>query len=455
MMSYDYQVAVIGGGSAGLSVAAGAAGVGLRVALIEDHNMGGDCLNAGCVPSKAFIQAARSGRYTAQTAMTYVNESIARIAQHDSVERFTSLGVEVILGQGALVGPHTVQIADRQLTARFIVLATGSKPSIPPLPGLAAVDYLTNETFFKLDGLPRSVVVLGAGPIGLELGQAMAMLGVKVTLLDRLPDVFMKDDLGVRPIMRHALESSGVDLQLEASILRIEKTPQGDSRVVYNRYGKEQSVEAERILVAAGRIPDTHALNLQAVGVSLDQHGYVRTDAALRTTVSHIYACGDIVGPYPFTHMAAYQAGIVLKNMILPIKRTVCYDNLTWCTFTTPEVAQVGDTEQTARSKKKYHRHFVIDLAEIDRAIIQQDRGFCKVVLDRRNRILGVTIVSAHAADLLSQALVAVNKKLRLSDFISIIYPYPSTGEMFKTLAYQQAKLALKPWLKVLISKLV
>lgn len=466
-MKYDYHAAVIGAGSGGLSVAAGCAGFGAKVALIENREMGGDCLNAGCVPSKAFLKCAhtaelikKSGIYglkagfngvDLEKTMGRVAAVIAEVAPRDSEERFKSLGVDVYRSGGRIIDAHTVIAEEKSITAKYIVLATGSEPLVPAIPGLETAGYYTNRDIFTLKILPKKLIVLGAGPIGLELGQAFRHFGSRVEIIDLAVGLFGKDDPEVGPLMLDVMKKDGMVFHDGAKILGVEKTD-GGMKIKFERNGARQEAEGDVLLVALGRKPVTEGLGLAEAGVELNERGYIRTDARLRTSIPNIYACGDCAGPYLFTHMAGYQAGIIIRNIIFRLPAKADYSNIAWTTYTKPEVAHVGLTEPEAVKLGLYRDKVLVPLAENDRAMAEEDRaGFLKFVIGPKGRLIGATLVGEKAGEMIGAASLAVTKKMKAGAFASVIFSYPTESEIFKTASYAYMKLGFKPWMKKLV----
>ncbi|MBT5855128.1 FAD-dependent oxidoreductase [bacterium] len=469
-MKYDYHIIVIGAGSGGLVVASGAAGLGAKVALVEGHKMGGDCLNYGCVPSKSFLKAAhlaadiqKAGDYGLMNAgfetdlgkvMDRVQSIIDEIEPHDSKDRYEGLGVDVLDGHyGQLVDRHTVKVGDKTITGKYIVVSTGAEASIPPIPGLSEVSYLTNKTVFKLKTLPKRLIVLGTGPIGIELGQGFRHLGSEVVMVDMASELFGKDDPEVGPLMRDVLTKEGVELVLNAPIKSLSQEG-GGIQVTVTKDGQNQIVEGDALLVALGRRPNTQGLNLEGVGVKTDR-GRIVTNAKLQTNVSNIYACGDVTGPYQFTHMAGYQAGIVIRNTVFKLGAKVDYRTVPWVTFTKPEIAHVGETEPSAREKGTYHDHVLVPLQQMDRAKSDDDRhGFLKCVFDRKKRLIGATLVGEKAGEMISLAAMAIQNKQKVTSFMGLIFPYPTQSEIYKFASLSVVKSGFKPWMQTLIKKI-
>jgi pyruvate/2-oxoglutarate dehydrogenase complex dihydrolipoamide dehydrogenase (E3) component len=466
-MKYNYHIIVIGAGSGGLVVASGAAALGAKVALIESNKMGGDCLNTGCVPSKSFLRASHLAKEISnstlfgidsninevdmKTLMGRVHHVIDEIKPHDSIERYESLGVDVIQGKGKLIDPHSVQIGEKIITGKTIVIATGSIPSIPNISGLNSVEYLTNENIFDLQKKPEHLIVLGAGPIGLELGQGFCHLGSKVTIINRGKEIFKKDEIEVAPIMKKVFTSDGIQVKLNCKILSVQKK-QEEISVTIEEDGKTYDVVGDALLVSLGRTPVTKELGLENLGVQINERGYIVTNAKLQTTVKNIYACGDVTGPYQFTHMAAYQAGIVIRNSIFHIASKLNYSAVPWTTYTKPEVAHVGHTEITAKADGVFTKSIIVPINEIDRAKAENDvTGFLKLILGKKNRIIGATLVGDKAGEIIPMATFAIHKKTKVSEFLNIIFSYPSVAEIYKFAALSSLKDDFKPWQSKLI----
>ena len=471
-----YNLVVIGAGSAGLVVAAGAAGLGARVALVERGKMGGDCLNYGCVPSKALLRSAKAAAQPRRTGLgvaaaapvadwsrvaARVQAVVDAIAPHDSVERFESLGVEVLQGTGRLLSPHAVDVrlaagGTRTLQARAVVLATGSGPLVPPIPGLAEAGYLTNETVFTHPTLPRRLCVLGGGPIGLELGQAFARLGAQVTVVEMLPRILPREDADAAAVVAQALAADGIALRTGTQAVRVEGGP-GARRVICRASGDaaapEEALEVDEILVAVGRRGTLEGLGLEALGVATAQ-GRIRVDGRMRTSVRSIYACGDAVGPYQFTHMANAQARVVIQNALLPVQARMDYRVVPWCTFTDPELARVGLNEDDARAQGVPCRAITIPFSAMDRAVCDgETAGFLKVLTPPgRDTILGATLVGAHAGELLHELVLAMHARLRLRDLAATIHIYPTLAEVFRRAGDEARKASFTPRLQRILA---
>ncbi len=444
------DLCVIGAGSGGLSVAAGAVQMGARVVLVEKGRMGGDCLNFGCVPSKSLIAAARaaetirtSGRYGVNghrpeidfgKIHDHVHGVIAAIAPNDSVDRFEGLGVTVIRAAARFTGPREIEAGGRRVRARRFVIASGSSPAIPPIPGLADVPYLTNESIFDLREAPEHLIVIGGGPIGAEMAQAHRRLGVRVTQISRsrfLP----KDDPELVDVVRRRFAADGVELLENAETTRVEAEANGIA-VMAAHNGKSVRCAGSHLLVATGRSANVDGLELDAAEVKYSARGIV-VDRRLRTSNRRIFAIGDVTGGYQFTHMAAYQAGIVIRNALFMLPAKVDDSAVPWVTYTDPELAHVGLHEADARER---HGHRVSALrwpfAENDRAQTERDtEGFVKVALGRGSRILGASIVGAGAGDQLGLWSLAISQKLKIGAVAGLILPYPTRSEAAKRAA--------------------
>jgi pyruvate/2-oxoglutarate dehydrogenase complex dihydrolipoamide dehydrogenase (E3) component len=471
-MEKDYHAIVIGAGSAGLVASAALSSLGARVALIERDRMGGDCLNTGCVPSKALLRSAHLARDIVESSrlgleadlhdvhldrvLEHVHESIRTIAPKDSRERFESLGVQVIHGEARMSGTREVEVSGQRITGKNIVLATGSRPVVPPIPGLQENGCLTNETIFSLKKLPEKLIILGGGAIGCELGQAFNNLGSEVHIVDMTPHLFWRDEPEVAPIMESILVREGIHLHLNAKIVKVQKV-KGREQVILEKEKHEYAIEGTDILAALGRRPETGNLGLREIGVKLDERGFIRTDASLRTNIPHIYACGDAAGPWLFTHMAGYQGGVVARNITVPLfKKKVDYRAVPRVTYTRPEVAHTGMTEEEARRNSSLKRTICVPLEENDRACTELDRkGFLKLILGKGNRVLGASMVGGRAGDMISMASLAVQKGMKSGDLLSIIYPYPTEMEMFSSAAMIPVREKLTPGIRALIQKLI
>jgi len=450
MTKISTDICVIGAGSGGLSVAAGAVQMGADVVLIEAGEMGGDCLNYGCVPSKALIAAGKHAHMfghstafgiAAQTPQVdfkkvhdHVHDVIATIAPIDSQERFEGLGVTVIRETARFKDHRTVIAGDTEITAKRIVVATGSSPIEPPIPGLDTVDFFTNETIFDNKTLPEHLIIVGCGPIGMEMSQAHRRLGAKVTTLDG-GRALAKDDPELAAIVIKRLIAEGVNLVENAKVERVENTGTG-IRVVFNKDGSEQSVEGSHLLLAAGRKPNVEKLDLEKAGIDYTRRG-ITVDARLRTTNKKVFAIGDVAGGLQFTHVAGYHAGIVIRNALFKLPAKADHSAVPWVTYTDPEMAQVGLTEAQARAAhgdKIRVLHWGFD--ENDRAQAERrTEGVIKAMTDHKGVVLGASIVGAGAGDLLAPWILAVGQKQKIGTLAQFIAPYPTMTEVSKRVA--------------------
>ncbi len=444
------DICVIGAGSGGLSVAAAAAAFGVSVVLIEKGKMGGDCLNTGCVPSKSLIAAGRRARAVAhagdfgisastpQVAFAevhrHVHGVIAAIAPNDSKERFTGLGVRVIRGAARFKDRRTVLVGEgTHIRARRFVIATGSTPSLPPIPGLETTPYLTNETIFDLVTRPDHLIVIGGGAVGLELAQAFRRLGSAVTVLEAAQPLAREDPECADVVLRQ-IAREGIDLRSGIAVLRVE-TVDSKIRVVVGEADGEQSIEGSHLLVATGRAPKTDGLDLDAAGIVHDRGG-IRVDQRLKTKNRRVYAIGDVAGGPQFTHVANYHAGLVIRNALFRLRVPVNNDIIPRVTFTDPELAQVGLTEAEARERKLAIAVLRWPFHENDRAQTERETlGHIKVVTDRGGKIVGATIVGAGAGEMITTWTLAISQSLNIRAFTGIIIPYPTLSEIGKRAA--------------------
>ena len=447
--SIEADICVIGAGSAGLSIAAGASQMGAKTVLIEKGRMGGDCLNYGCVPSKsllvagkaaqAYRLAARLGvRYAApevdfQAVHDHVQGVIAAIAPNDSVERFEGLGVTVIQGAARFTGQQELEVNGTRIRARRVVIATGSQPFVPPIPGLEGVPYLTNETVFDLTELPEQLVVLGGGPIGCELGQAFRHLGARVSVVEMF-EILPKDDPELVDVVRGRLLADGVELYEGAKVTAVSGRP-GAVGVTLEQNSQAKQIAGSALLLAAGRRAVLEGLNLEAAGVDRDETGLV-IDARLRTSNPKVYAAGDAAGGYQFTHVAGYHAGIVIRNALFRLPAKADAAAVPWVTYTSPELANVGLSEAAARQQSGEINVLRWPFAENDRAQAERrTEGLIKVITRPNGRILGAAIAGAQAGELIHPWVLALSQKLKIGAMAGLIAPYPTLGEVGKRAA--------------------
>ena len=449
MASVETDLCVIGAGSAGLAVAAGAAQMGAAVVLIEKGRMGGDCLNYGCVPSKSLIAAAKAahairhaGRFGVnghepkidfQSVHDHVKGVIAAIAPHDSQERFEGLGVRVIRAPARFLGPQEIEADGDRIHARRIVVATGSSPAIPPIPGLAEVPHLTNETVFDLTERPEHLIVIGGGPIGCELAQAFRRLGAAVTVLE-LFSILPKDDPAAVAVVRAQLRADGIDLREHVETKAVTRDGNGVA-VTIKEVDVEQRINGSHVLVAAGRRANVDGLDLEAAGIEYGPKG-IKVDARLRTSNRRVYAIGDVVGGLQFTHVAAHHASVVIKNALFKLPAKVDDRAVPWVTYTEPELAQVGLTEDLARERGVAVQAVRWSFQENDRAQAERETaGFAKALVDRRGRIHGATIVGERAGELIQPWVLAMASGVKIGAMAQLIAPYPTFGEASKRAA--------------------
>lgn len=468
---YDvYNLVVLGAGTAGLVATAGAAALGARVALVEERLMGGDCLNFGCVPSKAVIRASRaayalkearefggnpeeSTPFNFSCAMARMRRLRTEISSHDSVGRFSSLGAHVFLGAAVFTSRSTVDVEAVRLRFRKAIIATGGRPAHPEIPGLAEAGFLTNETVFSLTDLPAQLVVIGAGPIGCELAQAFQRLGSQVTIMTRGARILPREDSDVSSVLAKRFEREGIRLVLEAKVHCVEQRD-GEKVIHFERGGWKEEIAGTEILVSVGRVPNTEGLNLKAAGVDYDSKG-VRVNDRLQTSNSNVYAAGDVCSSFKFTHAAEAMARIALQNALFFGRKKASRLVIPWTTYTDPEVAHVGLTEQEAQKRGFKVETFTLPLAEVDRAILDgETEGFARVHMEARTRrILGATLVSRHAGESIGEMVLAMNQGLQLEALGGVIHPYPTQAEVIKRLGDASMRSRLKPWMRRTLEK--
>jgi len=468
-----YNLVVIGAGTAGLVTAAGAAGLGAKVALVERHLMGGDCLNVGCVPSKCIIRSSRviaevrrASQYGIRVppgvevdfpaVMERMRRLRSRISVHDSAERFRQIGVDVFFGAGRFTGPDTVEVAGQTLRFKKAVIATGARAYEPPIPGLREAGFLTNETVFSLTERPERLAVLGAGPLGCELAQTFQRLGCQVIIIEKTPHVLSREDGDAARVIADSFRSDGVEVRLNTALTRVE-TRDGE-RLLHVVAGDEQDViVVDEILLGAGRQPNVEGLNLEEVGVQYDARHGVAVDDRLRTTNRRIYAAGDICLPYKFTHSADAAARIVIQNALFWGRKKFSALTIPWCTYTDPEIAHVGMYEKDARERGIPVETFTRELSDVDRAIADgEEEGLVKVhVRKGTDKILGATIVASHAGEMISEISVAMAGGVGLGTIAGVIHPYPTQAEAIKQVGDAYNRTRLTPFLKGLFERVL
>jgi len=456
MTHYDYDVGILGGGAAGLTAAAGAAQFGAKTLLVEKaETLGGDCLHYGCVPSKTLIRTARLWAQARRSAdfglpalslppvdlrrvMNRVRSVIAKIQEHDSTERFCSLGAEVRFGLPRFVDNHSIDVDGQIISARNWIIATGSRPTLPPVQGLADMPYWTNETVFSQENLPARLLVLGGGPIGLEMAQAFARLGSDVTVVEFMDQILGPEDEDVARIIENRLVHEGVTIMKGTKAVNASVEGGGHIRLTVAAVKNDEEktiLSGDAILVAAGRAPNTEGLGLKAAGVEYTKKG-IPTDQRLRTNQKHIFACGDVNGRLPFTHVAGYEGGIALTNAVLRVPRTIDYTKAGWCTYTDPEVASIGYNEKRAVQDGIEYRLFEESFADNDRALAEAaPEGKIKLLVSPKGKILGCQIVGSHAGELIHEWVISYAGGLKLSTLAGAVHVYPTLAEISRKVA--------------------
>ena len=462
---FDANVVVIGAGSAGLVASLITAGAKAKVILIEKHKMGGDCLNTGCVPSKAIIRSGRImsyirrakefgidgavGKVNFSEVMARVQRVIKTIEPHDSVERFTSLGVEVELGDAVIESPYSVKVNDRTITTRSIILATGARPFVPPIPGLNGIDYLTSDSVWALDELPKRLLVVGGGPIGCELAQAFSNLGAKVTQVDMADRIMPREDKDVSEIVSKAFKEQGIQLLTGHKLLRFGADDNGDYMEADNN-GETVRIEFDKVLLAIGRKANVEGFGLENLGLTLTKQGTVEVNEYLQTSLPNIFACGDVAGPYQFTHMASFQAWFASLNAMLGglWRSKTNYNVVPWATFTDPEVARVGLSEAEAIERNIVYELTRYEMEHHDRSLADGEaHGFIKILTaPGKDKILGVTIVGHHASEVIGEFVFAMTHGMGLKKISAVTHIYPTLLEAnkFAANAWRSKRLPVK-----------
>lgn len=466
-----YNLVVVGAGTAGLVTAAGAAGLGAKVALVERHLLGGDCLNVGCVPSKTIIRSSRvvadlrdanqfgiRGPQSIEADFPAVMERMrrlrARISDHDSAKRFKELGVDVFLGEGRFSGPDAVEVGGKTLRFKKAVIATGTRPVNPAIDGIAEAGFLTNETVFSLTERPRRLAVIGGGPIGCELAQAFRRLGSEVVLFHNASHILNREDSDAAEIIQQSFIRDGIRLILNCKTKKVEKK-NGEKIIHIECGGKTETIVVDEILAGAGRSPNVEGLNLEGVGVKYDNREGVKVNEQLQTTNPRIYAAGDICLKYKFTHTADATARIVIQNALFWGRKKVSALTIPWCTYTDPEIAHVGMYERDAKEKGIEVETYVRPLKDVDRAIVDgEEEGFVKVHVKKgTDKILGATIVARHAGEMISELTLAIVGNLGLKTLGQVIHTYPTQAEAIKHVADAYNRTRLTPFVKGLFAR--
>jgi len=450
MSKYDFDIGILGGGAAGLTVASGASRFGAGTLLIEKEKaLGGDCLHYGCVPSKTLIRTAHV-YHLMKNAKKFglpdieikpvdyrdvarrIQSVIDIIQKHDSEERFCKLGVKVEFGNAAFVDDHAVRMNGNTYSAKKWVISTGSSPDVPPVEGIDTTPYITNKEIFSLDSLPKSMIVIGAGPVAIEMAQAFCRLGTKVTVIQRSGQILSKEDKDLADEVMRVLMTEGITFYLNTAIVRTGDSGNGREVIIKNREGREMSLKADRILVALGRKGNTEGMGLEEISLNFDKKG-ISVDERMRTNHAHIYAAGDVTGAFQFTHAAGYEGSIVLSNAILHLPRKVNYTYLPWCTYTHPELASIGMNEKRAKESGIEYTVWKEEFRANDRSLAEgEDTGRVKMLLDTKGKPLGVQIFGPHAGELVSEWVAALNGGVKLSTLAGAVHPYPTLAEINK-----------------------
>ena len=453
MSKYEANIVVIGAGSAGLVSAYIASVVKAKVILVERHKMGGDCLNTGCVPSKAILRSAKIANYMRRAeefglqsvevkpvfgkVMQRVQKIIKEIEPHDSIERYTELGVECVTGEAEIIDANTVKVGNRSITTKSIIIAAGARPFVPPIEGLDKIEYLTSDNVWELQDQPKRLVVLGGGPIGCELSQAFSKLGSEVTVVEMMGQLMGREDADVAELISNTFERDGIRVLTNHKAVKF--TNDGEKVLHCESDSGMVEIPFDEILVAVGRKANSDGMNLEKLGIQTRRNGTIETDGYLRTAVPNIFACGDIAGPYQFTHTAAHQAWFAVVNALFGFakKFKVDYRVIPWATFTLPEVARVGLNESDAKEKGLDYEVTRYGIDDLDRAIADGEaHGFIKVITPRgKDKVLGVTIVGHHAGDLISEYVLAMKHNIGLNKILGTIHLYPSLAESNKYVA--------------------
>ncbi len=453
MADYDFDIGVIGGGAAGLTVTAGAAQAGAKTLLVEkEKELGGDCLHYGCVPSKTLIKTAHVYHLMKNSkefglpgvelppvdyreVAKRIQSVISTIQEHDSEERFCQLGAKVEFGRATFVDEHSIHLNGETISAKNWVLATGSSPGIPPIDGLDRTPYITNKEIWSLDHLPKSLIILGAGPIAIEMAQAFGRLGSKVTVVQRSNQILSKEDKDMADTVMEVLQSEGVTFYLGSAVLGVRDLGNELEVTIQNGANTRSKIRGEKILIAMGREANVTGLGLEGLGIDFTGKG-IQVDNRLRTKQKHIYAAGDVTGQYQFTHAAGYEGGVVFTNAIFHLPRKVDYTFLPWCTYTDPELASIGMNEKAAEAAGIEYAVWTEEFKGNDRSLAEGERvGKIKMILDGKEKPIGVQILGPQAGELLNEWVAVLNGKMKLSTLASAVHPYPTLGEINKRVA--------------------
>lgn len=453
MAKFDFDIGILGGGSGGLTVAAGAAQLGAKTLLVDkEGKLGGDCLHFGCVPSKTLIATSRvrhmmrrAGHFGLpeidlppvdfRNVARRIQHVIGIIQKHDSEERFCKLGAKVEFGEPAFIDEHSLRLNGKSYSAKNWVIATGSSPSIPPVKGLDKTPFITNRQIFSLDELPKSMIIFGGGPIAIEMAQAFGRLGTKITVIQRSGRILTKEDKDMADLVMNVLNGEGVTFYLNASIESAEDSGSEREVVIKTAEGAAVTLRAEIILVAVGREANVRDLGLEHIGVDFDTKG-IKVDDRMRTNHKHIYAIGDVNGRYLFTHAAGYEGGIVVSNAIFHLPVKADFTNLPWCTYTDPELANIGMNETMAQAAGIEYSVWTEEFTANDRSLAEgEETGRIKMLLDAKEKPIGVQILGPHAGELVSEWVAVMNARVRFTSLVSAVHPYPTLGEINKKVA--------------------
>jgi pyruvate/2-oxoglutarate dehydrogenase complex dihydrolipoamide dehydrogenase (E3) component len=459
-MRSDYDIAVIGGGAGGLFASSVANALGAKVCMIEKTRLGGDCTWFGCMPSKAILKSGAVAHSLKESAkfglafpnvssldnsgvMSHVRDVVNEIATHHPAEVFEGRGIKVMFGPPQFVDERSVVVGEETIKAKRFVICTGSHPVVPPIAGLDSIDYLTNENVFDLEMPPEELIVLGGGPIGVEISQALSRLGAKVHLVEMLDRVLFREDVEVAQVLEDKLKSEGITILTGKKAVAFAKENGRVRATLEDKNGKREEISADNVLVAVGRAPNVEGLALDKAGVQYTNKG-VEVNAYLQTTNSDIFACGDVVGPYLFSHVAAYQASVAVRNALFKrlAWQKVNYANITWATFTDPEVAHLGLTEEEAREKHQDVKVYKTEYPNVDRAITDVEKeGLIKIITNKKGHIIGAHAVGAQAGEIIQGCLIAKAHKIPLAKLVGVMFIYPTLSELVK-------KTAAKPFIE-------
>ncbi len=468
----DFDLTVIGGGAGGLNVASGAVQLGARVALVEKDKLGGDCLYYGCVPTKTLIQSAkiaslikRSKEYGLndtnisfdfKNIMAHMREVISKIGVNDDPKRFEDMGVKLFFGDGRFVDPHTFELNGRTITSKKFVISTGSRAVAIPINGLENIKYITSESALELDSLPKSIIILGAGPIGLEFAQVFARLGSKVTVIEKMGQVLPREDKEISDTIESILKEEGIEIHTCLNVLQVKE--EGNQKIVVAECsGQEKTFKADEFMLAIGRAPNLEGLSLESAGVKVE-HRNIVVNSSMRTTARNIWACGDVTGQYLFTHIAEYQAGLVVANALIPfMKRKANYRVVPWVTYTDPELGRVGLTEDEAKQKYKNVKVYRFDMKDLDRAVIEgEDKGIIKIVCTKKGKILGAHVLAPQGGELLHEFVLAMQNNLGVGSITRTIHVYPTLSQAVRrTTNKYYAEKIFSGWIPKVTKKLI